>query len=167
MLYHAQGDAFDLVCESLCIASLIVCEGFRRKWPLPGGEALLLELIPTVFLHIYRVLCVHKLKRSLSKTVIGHSYSFLPANATLLAPSPLEEAMLKMQLTLKARVIQVQAEPSSQWSVSLPSTAVDCIRMLHVLCPICPLSVFLCYFCRPLILVRCCCSWEARAPASS
>jgi len=136
LLYYAQDENFDLACESLCVASSMVCEGFRRKWSLPGGETLLLQCIPAVFLHIYRVLCVHKLKPSLSKTVIGHSYAFLPANATLLSPSPLEEAMLEQHLVLKARSIQVQAEPSTQWSVLLPSTAVDCIRLLHVFNPI-------------------------------
>ena len=132
-LFHAQAADFDLNCEGLCILALMVSEGFKRKWTIPGGEQLLLELIPTVFLHIYRVLCVHKLRPSLSKTVIGHAYAFNPSSATLLAPSPLEEAMLEKQLPLKSRLIQVQAEPPSQWSASVPSTIVDCISLLRVI----------------------------------
>jgi hypothetical protein len=112
--------------------SLILCEGFKRKWSLPGGEPLLLELIPTLFLHIYRVVCVHKLKPSLSKTAIGHAYAFNATTATLLAPGPLEQAMMEKDLSLKSQVIQVQAEPSSQWPVVIPSTVVDCISSLCV-----------------------------------
>ena len=113
--------------------TFILCEGFKRKWSLSGGEPLFLELIPTVFLHIYRILCVHKLKPSLSKTAIGHAYAFYPAIVTLLPPSPLEQAVLEKDLPLKSKVVQVQAEPSSQWPFLAPSSLVDCIGLIHVL----------------------------------
>lgn len=135
VMFQAQGEYFDLTCESLSIASYVIREGFNRKWSLPGGLPLLLELLPTVFLHIYRVLCVHKLQPSISKTVIGHAYSFRSANVTLLAPSSLERAMLEKQIVLTSRAVQVQAEPSSQWSAAVPSTLVDCISLLRVLFP--------------------------------
>lgn len=135
-LYHARGEAFDVSCESLGMMSFILSEGFKQEWSLPGGEPLLLELIPVVFLHIYRVLCVHKLKPSLSKTAIGHAYAFNPASATLLAPGPLEQAMLEKDLPLKSKVIQVQAEPSSHWPALFPSTIVECISMLRVWLPL-------------------------------
>jgi hypothetical protein len=112
----------------------MVCEGFKRKWSLPGGLPLLLELLPTVFLHIYRILCVHKLKPSLSKTVIGHGYAFRPASATLLAPSSLEKAMLEKQIPLTRRCLQVHAEPACQWSALVPAILVDCMSLLQVQC---------------------------------
>jgi hypothetical protein len=134
-LFHAQSDAFDLVCESLSIVSLMVIEGLKRKWPLPGGMPLLLELLPTVFLHVYRVLCVHKLKFTLSQTAIGHGYTFGCSAAKLLAPSPMEQAMLDKNIPLKTRNLQVHAEASCKWPASTATTTVDCIRLLHVRCP--------------------------------
>ena len=147
-LYQAQGEYFDLNCESLTIASLVVHEGFKRKWSLPGGEPLLLEYLPTLLLHIYRVLCVHKLQPSLSKTVIGHSYSFHSANATLLAPSLLQQAMQEKQIPLTRRCIQVHAEPACHWSTSAPATLVDCICLLRVQSP----RNFLCV----CVFIACC-----------
>ena len=153
-MFQAQGEYFDLTCESLSIASQVIREGFNRKWPLPGGMPLLLELLPTVFLHIFRVLCVHKLEPSISKTVIGHAYSFRPTHVTLLAPSSLERAMLEKQIPLTSRALQVQAEPSCQWSAAVPYTVVDCISLLRVLRPLphfCFVTVF--WFCSLIIVV--------------